>query len=63
MKLGAVKQGLENTHRPKRATETRKEEEVEGEPTWGVVVQDSITDTDLQDESSEQLFHMRQQGV
>lgn len=47
MKLDAVKQGLENTHRPKRATETCKEEEVEGEPTWGVVVQDSITDTDL----------------
>lgn len=43
--------------------ETLREEEVEAEHTWGVVVQDSITDTDLQDEGSKQLFHMRQQGV
>lgn len=36
---------------------------VGGEHTWRVVVQDSITNTDLQDEGSEQLLHMRQQGV
>lgn len=34
-----------------------------GEHTWGVVVQDSIAHTDLQDEGSEQLLHVRQQGV
>ena len=33
------------------------------EHTWGVVVQDGITYTDLQDEGSEQLLHVRQQGV
>lgn len=52
---------LENTRdQPKVAMITPREEAAEGELTWGVVVQDSITHADLQDESSEQLLHMRQ---
>lgn len=54
---------LDNTDPPKVATETPREEAIEGELTWGVVVQDSITHADLQDESSEQLLHVREQGV
>lgn len=53
----------ENTDQHQVAMGTPRGEAVEGELTWGVVVQDSITHADLQDESSEQLLHMRQQGI
>lgn len=31
--------------------------------TWGIVVKHSITHTDLQDEGTQQLLHMGQQGL
>lgn len=34
-----------------------------GHLTWRVVIQDSITHTNLKDEGSKQLLHMRQEGV
>lgn len=57
-RLMAAKQGLENKARqPWKHPEKGKGGR--GEHTWGVMVQHSITYTDLQDEGSEQLFHMR----
>lgn len=34
-----------------------------GHLTWRVVIQDSITHTDLKDEGPKQLLHVRQEGV
>ena len=50
-------------HRPTRSHGNAQGRRGGDEHTWGVVVQNSITHTDLQDEGSEQLFHVRQQGV
>lgn len=61
MRFSPAKWGPENTEQPRviKATTGRKG----SEHTWGVVVQHSVTNTYLQDEGSEQLLHMRQQGV
>lgn len=63
MSLRAAKHGPGNTDQPETTVETPREERVGSAHTWGVVVQDGIAHTDLQDEGSEQLLHMRQQGV